>query len=206
MGLFKEVKKPVIRSVASGGGEISPLRPRFAPKAPPCASACPNGSEIRELMVTIAQAKDYGLTREQAFERVWNRIVERNPFPAVTGRICPHPCETACNRSAKDGPVAFNAIERMIGDFGIANKLKLSRLAVQPHAAQMHQDGVTGFGAFNEKGAGERIAGFGMAHRPGGLVLRLSTGSARIPGHGFRSLERTGRHAALWHPRIPLAT
>jgi len=80
--------------------------------------------------------------------------------------------------------VAFNAIERMIGDFGIANKLKLSRLAVQPHA--------------------EKVAVIGGW--PGWLVLRLSTGSARIPGHGFRSLERTGRHAALWHPRIPLAT
>jgi len=33
--------------------------------------------------------------------------------------------------------VAFNAIERMIGDFGIANKLKLSRLAVQPHAEKV---------------------------------------------------------------------
>jgi len=70
MGLFKRSQETGHSKRGVGGGEISPLRPRFAPKAPPCASACPNGSEIRELMVTIAQAKDYGLTREQAFERV----------------------------------------------------------------------------------------------------------------------------------------
>jgi NADPH-dependent glutamate synthase beta subunit-like oxidoreductase/Pyruvate/2-oxoacid:ferredoxin oxidoreductase delta subunit len=126
MGLFKEVKKPVIRSVAAAS-EISPLRPRFVPKAPPCASGCPNGNEIRELLVIIAQAKDYGLTHEQALERAWKRTVERNPFPAITGRVCSHPCEAACNRSSKDGAVAFNAIERTIGDFGIATRLKLSR-------------------------------------------------------------------------------
>jgi len=183
MGLFKEVKKPVIRSVASGGGEISPLRPRFAPKAPPCASACPNGSEIRELMVTIAQAKDYGLTREQAFERVWNRIVERNPFPAVTGRICPHPCETACNRSAKDGPVAFNAIERMIGDFGIANKLKLSRLAVQPHAEKVAVIGAGPAGlscAYQLVRRGYPVTVFEALSEPGGM-LRYGIPGFRLP-------------------------
>ena len=137
MGLFKDVKKPMIREVVAGAAEVSPLRPRFVPKAPPCAGACPNGNEIRDVMVTIAQAEAYGLTREQALERAWNRVVERNPFPAITGRICPHPCEAACNRSAKDGSVAFNAIERVIGDFGIANKLKLSRLATQPHTRKV---------------------------------------------------------------------
>lgn len=137
MGLFKEVKKPVIRSAVAAASEISPLRPRFVPQAAPCASCCPNGNEIRELLVIIAQAKDYGLTREQAFERVWERIVERNPFPAVTGRICPHPCETACQRRAKDGAVAFKAVERAVGDFGIAHKLRLPRLVVQPRAEKV---------------------------------------------------------------------
>jgi len=181
MGLFKEVKKPVIRSVAAG--EISPLRPRFVPKAPPCASGCPNGSEIRELMVLVAQAKDYGLTQEQAFERVWNRIVERNPFPAVTGRICPHPCETACNRSAKDGAVAFNAIERAIGDFGIANKLKLSRLAVQPRAEKTAVIGAGPAGlscAYQLARRGYPVTVFEASPQAGGM-LRYGIPKYRLP-------------------------
>ena len=127
MPLFKEVKKPVIKA-AVGGAEISPLRPRYIAKSPPCAGHCPNGNEIRELLVTIAQAESYGRTNEQAFERVWQRLAERNPFPAVCGRVCPHPCEDACNRTAKDGGVAINAIERFIGDFGISKRLKLAKL------------------------------------------------------------------------------
>lgn len=184
MGLFKEVKKPVIRSMVAGAGEISPLRPRFAPKAPPCASGCPNGNEVRELLVIIAQAKDYGLTRDQAFERVWSRIVERNPFPAVTGRICPHPCETACNRNTKDGPVAFNAIERMIGDFGIANKLKLSRLAVQPRAEKVAVIGAGPAGlscAYQLVRRGYPVTVFETLAEPGGM-LRYGIPDFRLPG------------------------
>jgi NADPH-dependent glutamate synthase beta subunit-like oxidoreductase/Pyruvate/2-oxoacid:ferredoxin oxidoreductase delta subunit len=128
MPLFKEVKKPVIKAASTGGGEISGLRPRYIAKTPPCAGHCPNGNEIRELLITVAQAEAYGRTNEQAFELVWKRLAERNPFPGVCGRVCPHPCEDACNRTAKDGGVAVNAIERFIGDFGIAKGLKLSKL------------------------------------------------------------------------------
>ncbi len=127
MALFKAVKKPVIK--AATGAEVSPLRPVYTPKTPPCAGHCPNGNEIRELLVMIAQAEAYGRTNEQAIEMAWTRLAERNPFPAVCGRVCPHPCEESCNRTAKeDGGVAINAIERFLGDVGIAKNLKLSKL------------------------------------------------------------------------------
>jgi NADPH-dependent glutamate synthase beta subunit-like oxidoreductase len=183
MGLFKEVKKPVIRTAAACAGEISPLRPRFAPKAPPCALSCPNGNEVRELLVIIAQAKDYGLTQEQACERVWKRIVQRNPFPAVTGRICPHPCETACQRNAKDGAVAFNAIERMIGDFGIANKLGLSRLAAPPRAEKVAVIGAGPAGlscAYQLVRRGYAVTVLEALNEPGGM-LRYGIPEFRLP-------------------------
>jgi NADPH-dependent glutamate synthase beta subunit-like oxidoreductase len=129
LGLFKEAKKPVLRSVATGAGEVSPLRPLYDPKLAPCVSGCPNGHEMRELMVRIAQARDYAMTSEQAFEQAWRCIARRNPFPAVCGRVCPHPCEDGCNRKAKEGAVAIHAIERSIGDFAIARRLGLPRLS-----------------------------------------------------------------------------
>ena len=111
MGIFKEVKKPVIRT-ATAGAEISPLRPMYVRKAPPCMANCPNGADIRGWLTTIAQAEAYGRTSDQALESAWHMITERNPFPAVCGRVCPHPCENNCNRKGKDGAVAINALER----------------------------------------------------------------------------------------------
>ncbi len=128
MGLFKEVKKPIIKATASAGGQISPLRPRYMPKTPPCAGNCPNGADVRGWLTTIAQAESYGRTEEQAYELAWKLITERNPFPSICGRVCPHPCEESCNRSAKDGAVAINALERYIGDFGLERGLALSKL------------------------------------------------------------------------------
>lgn len=118
--MTQETQKPV---------EISPLRPKYAEKTPPCVSHCPNESNIRLWLTTIAQAEAYGRTDEQALELAWQRIVELNPFPAICGRVCPSPCEAQCNRKEKDGPVAINAMERFVGDFGIARELKLTKLS-----------------------------------------------------------------------------
>jgi NADPH-dependent glutamate synthase beta subunit-like oxidoreductase/Pyruvate/2-oxoacid:ferredoxin oxidoreductase delta subunit len=128
MALFKAVQKPVIRSTPAAGSEISPLRPRYVPKTPPCVGTCPSGADIRGWLTTIAQAEAYGRTHDQAYEIAWQKIVERNPFPAVCGRVCPHPCEDSCNRVVKEGPVAINALERFVGDFAIEKHLKLTKL------------------------------------------------------------------------------
>ncbi len=183
MGLFKEVKKPVIKTAPAGTGEISPLRPVFVAKAPPCASGCPNSTQIRDLAIMIAQAKDYGLTTEQSFERAWDRIVEGNPFPAITGRVCPHPCEEACNRNAKDGAVAFHAIERMIGDFGIARELKLPRThdELRPERVAVVGAGPAGLScAYQLARRGYHVTMLEGFPLPGGM-LRYGIPESRLP-------------------------
>jgi NADPH-dependent glutamate synthase beta subunit-like oxidoreductase/Pyruvate/2-oxoacid:ferredoxin oxidoreductase delta subunit len=120
MTISQETKKPV---------EMSPLRPKYAEKTPPCVSHCPNEADIRGWLTTIAQAEAYGRTEEQALELAWQKITDLNPFPAICGRVCPHPCEAECNRKDKDGSVAINALERFVGDFGIAHELKLTSLS-----------------------------------------------------------------------------
>jgi NADPH-dependent glutamate synthase beta subunit-like oxidoreductase/Pyruvate/2-oxoacid:ferredoxin oxidoreductase delta subunit len=120
MTVSKETKMPV---------EMSPLRPKYAEKTPPCVSHCPNGADIRGWLTTIAQAEAYGRTDEQALELAWQKIMDLNPFPAICGRVCPHPCEAECNRKDKDGSVAINALERFVGDFGIARGLKPTSLS-----------------------------------------------------------------------------
>ncbi len=53
------------------------------------------------------------------YEAAWRAIMEVNPFPAVMGRVCYHPCETACNRGDLDDAVGINSVERFLGDEAI---------------------------------------------------------------------------------------
>ncbi len=109
-------------------GERSAYLPRQRTKLPPCQAGCPNCGDIRGWIGVIAQRHKTGISREEAFTRAWRMIADVNPFPAVLGRICPHPCEGACNRSEKDGAVAINALERFLGDWALERQVPLNRL------------------------------------------------------------------------------
>jgi len=47
--------------------------------------------------------------------------MDDNPFPAVMGRVCYRPCETACNRAQLDSAVGINSVERFLGDEALRN-------------------------------------------------------------------------------------
>ncbi len=91
----------------SGTGPIRQQRPVFVDSKPPCNDACPAGENIQGWL-DRAQAGD--------FEAAWRILVRDNPMPAVHGRVCYHPCETACNRADVDEPVGIHAVERFLGD------------------------------------------------------------------------------------------
>ncbi len=183
MALFKDVKKPVIKGATAGNGDISPLRPRFVERTPPCADRCPHGNEIREVLVSIAQHQAYGRTAPQAFELAWRQIAERHPFPAVCGRVCQHPCELACNRKAKEGAVAIHQIERFLGDYAIAHGFKLTKL----NGACAEKVAVVGAGpaglscAYHMARRGYAVTVFDAAPQPGGM-MRYRMPRNVIPG------------------------
>ena len=69
----------------------------------PCHGACPVNGDIAEWI---------GLARARDFHGAWQVLTRHNPFPAIAGRICHHPCETACNRGSYDKAlsICWNAL------------------------------------------------------------------------------------------------
>lgn len=78
----------------------------------PCHAACPAGEDQQEWFAKL---------QEGHAEDAWLSLVAANPLPGVTGRVCPHPCETACNRATLDGALAIHNVERWLGDEAVTN-------------------------------------------------------------------------------------
>jgi NADH-quinone oxidoreductase subunit F len=74
----------------------------------PCQHACPAGIDVPNYVAAIAAGK---------YEKSVDIIRERNPFPAVCGRICIHPCEYKCRRGELDDPVAIRSLKRFAADW-----------------------------------------------------------------------------------------
>jgi formate dehydrogenase major subunit len=165
-------------------GAITPAwRPRQVAKTPPCQASCPNCGDIRGWIGTVAQRSQTGLSRGEAYARAWRTIADVNPFPATLGRICPHPCESHCNRGVKDEPLSINALERFLGDQAIANGLPLERL--EETAANV-SIGVVGAGpsglsfAYQMARRGYPVTIYDARPSPGGM-LRYGVPDYRLP-------------------------
>jgi 2-oxoacid:acceptor oxidoreductase delta subunit (pyruvate/2-ketoisovalerate family) len=97
-------------SLANKTGSWRTERPAYVDLLPPCNHACPAGENIQHWLYS---AEDGG------YEAAWRQIMQDNPLPAIMGRVCYRPCETACNRAQLDTAVGINSVERFLGDEAI---------------------------------------------------------------------------------------
>ncbi|HEV3048266.1 MAG TPA: NAD(P)-binding protein [Solirubrobacteraceae bacterium] len=104
-------------SLANKTGSWREERPVYVHRMPPCNHGCPAGENI-QMWLYHAESGDY--------EAAWRVLVEDNPLPAVMGRVCYHPCETACNRAQLDEAVGIHGVERFLGDEAIRRGWQLS--------------------------------------------------------------------------------
>ncbi len=169
----KKKKKGFASKSSSGGG--SDLRPKYSGKTPPCQTSCPSAEPIRTYLRNLADG--------DSPDEAWYGLTDKNPIPAVMGRICPHPCEDGCNRQHKDGSVAINNVERWIGDHGIKNNLKLKKLTEESHAEKVAVIGAGPAGisaAYQLARRGYGVTLFEQFDEPGGM-LRYGIPSYRLP-------------------------
>ena len=94
-------------SRANHTGSWRTERPVYVHRQAPCGHGCPAGEDVQAWLYH-AEEGDY--------EGAWRQIMRDNPLPAVMGRVCYHPCETACNRVQLDEAVGINSVERFLGD------------------------------------------------------------------------------------------
>ena len=115
------ISKSYLTTESNKTGSWRFLRPRYHEKTAPCSVACPAGEDISRIEL---------LTTRGLFKEAWETILMENPFPAVCGRICHHPCEKVCNRREFDEAIAIHTIERFLAETAVreGSKPGLERL------------------------------------------------------------------------------
>ncbi len=142
--------------------------------AAPCHHACPAGEDAQAYLARV---------EEGDFRAAWETIVQANPMPCVTGRVCLHPCEHACNRGQFDESIAIHSVERYLGDMAVKEGWAYP---VQPVPANAPRVAVIGAGpagmsnAYHLIRAGYNVTLFDAFPLAGG-TLRTGIPNYRLP-------------------------
>ena len=162
-------------SRANKTGSWRTERPVYVHSLPPCNNGCPAGENVQQWLY---EAESGGA----GYERAWRQIMQDNPFPAVMGRVCYHPCETVCNRAQVDEAVGINSVERFLGDEGIANGWRVERTA-PPSGKRVLVVGAGPSGlsaAYHLTRLGHEVTVYDAGPKPGGM-MRFGIPAYRLP-------------------------
>ena len=172
LGLVLDLRKVVPYKT----GSWRTLMPINITHTPPCNNACPAGNDIRGFLRVLAEKKDY--------EQAWHILTRTNPFPAVCGRVCPHPCEGGCNRRDFDEPLAIHCAERAVGDYGLENNLQHKKLIdTRKEKVAVIGSGPAGLScAFHLAKRGFQVKIYETKKEPGGM-MRYGIPSYRQPNY-----------------------
>ena len=157
-------------------GNFRFYRPVYRDKTPPCNHACPTGEQIQKYLDHV---------KHDRYLDGYLTILEDNPMPAVTGRVCYHPCETACNRAVHDEPIGIRGVERFLGDFGLKladNPVKPALPPLNGQTVAIVGSGPGGLGcAYHLRRKGYASVIFEALDQPGGM-LRAGIPAWHLPG------------------------
>ncbi len=144
---------------------ITPIeeRPIVRTKMNPCMNSCPAGNDIEGFIFLI---------NKKSYHQAWDLLLKTNPFPEITGRVCPHPCEENCNRNKYDQAVGIAALERFIGDYASAQGLISKKNSPdRPEKVAIVGAGPAGLScAYYLARSGYRVTIFESMPEPGGMM------------------------------------
>jgi NADPH-dependent glutamate synthase beta subunit-like oxidoreductase/Pyruvate/2-oxoacid:ferredoxin oxidoreductase delta subunit len=162
-------------------GDWRNLRPVLHPTSSPCTAACPALVPIPRYLHLLAEGR---------IEEAYAAFTLRNPFPAITGRVCPHDCEAACSRIGRDGAVSIRVLERHLGDRAGDLGHTIPEKRSGRHVAVVGS-GPAGLSAAHYlRREGHAVTVFERRARPGG-VLRYGIPDYRLPSDVVdREIER----------------
>ncbi|HYA35508.1 MAG TPA: FAD-dependent oxidoreductase [Candidatus Binataceae bacterium] len=180
------------------------MRPEHRGRHAPCATACPAGETPRDYLAHVANGD---------LRAAWENLVAANPMPAITGRVCHHPCETQCNRGSYDESIAIHSVERFLGDRAIEENWPYPIRSAASDAPEVAVVGAgpAGFSAaYRLIRGGLKVTIFDSEPQPGGL-LRSALPPYRLPrevldrelerllatGIAFRPNTRIGRNVSI---------
>lgn len=149
----------------------------------PCAVECPAGTDIPAYMAQI---------RKGNWEEAAKIIMQYNPLPMLTSRVCPHTCQSKCNQCKHGDPVKIHSVERSLGDW-ILEHVDLCYLAPEKETGK--RVGIVGAGsagltaAYYLRKEGHEVTVYDKMPEAGG-VLMYGIPEYRLPKHYVRSVVK----------------
>lgn len=138
----------------------------------PCTNACPNQVNAHAYVALIAQKR---------YEDAMKVIYRNLPLPGVIGRVCPHPCETACRRGQVDSPVSICALKRFVADKVDVESLPLPEITPREERVAVIGSGPAGLtAAYFLALDGFKVTIFEALSVAGGM-LRVGIPDYRLP-------------------------
>ena len=176
MTLIPKDLTPVYKAtIAKGTNAARWQAAAYVDLLPPCNNACPAGLNI-QAWLALAQAGRY--------EEAWRKYMEDNPLPAVHGRACYHPCESACNRQFLDQPVAVHSLDRFLGDLAIEKGWTIAPGAPTGKRVLVVGAGPAGLScAYHLRRLGHEVEIRDGGEEPGGM-MRYGIPAYRLPRDG----------------------
>ena len=149
------------------------LRPIYRDATAACRAGCPNVNDIQSAMRLLADGDP---------DRAWEALIWENPFPAITGRVCHHPCEDVCNRATFDDALGIHSVERFLGDHALREAKRVPRLReFQSTSVAVIGAGPAGLAcAYHLARLGHGVTVYEADDEPGG-VLRYGIPNYRLP-------------------------